>query len=355
MLSEYRVSSYCIGEDAPRGTSEIMMRGLTIFLALCVACGFSYWAYVRITTSPGGEKERHHPTDNKRAQGRVAVPNNRGTEVVDGFRGDAHPFLHCPGQTEVKAFWVPPRSDDLDSTFPLPLCLLYRNVGAAVPVKTYSERDFVPFLPPEKVRTVGQLWALPPEQIAVFLKQFHPAVSTHLVSVGRRPGPDGAFAVLRGVSSSRLDIVFRIHAEFDLLPKSSTIPVRNSWYTPACFLGRLVVNRTAGTVEYFQIGVPTDKGTNIHVTSWTSDDLRFHITHRVDRMELTGGSPPGRAGVQWTDQITMTQARDKLAALFYKFKDIHFLPFDQALAAARKQRKPILAVVLLGALDDESC
>ena len=46
---------------------------------------------------------------------------------------------------------------------------------------------------------------------------------------------------------------------------------------------------------------------------------------------------------------------DQLAKVFYKFKDIDFVPFDQALAAARARQKPILALVALGALDDQSC
>ena len=122
---------------------------------------------------------------------------------------------------------------------------------------------------------MGQLWAFDPEKAAVFLKQFHPAVSVHSASVGRRPGPDGAFAVLQGVSASYLDIVFRVHAEFDLAPKSGNFPALYVWYSPACFLGRIVVNRGEGTVEYFQFGVPTDMALNIHGTVWTAPNKDY--------------------------------------------------------------------------------
>ncbi len=333
-----------------------MRRKLVVCLFLCLACAAGYWAYGRLTAPAQPDEAGPDVADGTapNLDGRVPVPNNRGPEVVDGFRGEVHPLLHRHAQTEVNAYWVPPNVDHLDPRAPIEVRELYRYVSAAIPTKSYSERDFSGFLPPENVTTVGQLWALDPERAAVFLKQFHPAVSTHVASEGRRPGPDGAFAMLRGVSPSHLDIVFRVHAEFDLLPKPTEIPAFNAWYSPACFLGRLVVNRDEGTVEYVQFGVPTDKMTNVHV-SWRGIGIRAHNTQRVNRMELIGGSLEGLDGVRWTDQIEMAQAHDKLTALFYKFKEINFLPFDQALAAARAEKKPIFAVVLLGALDDQSC
>jgi hypothetical protein len=72
-------------------------------------------------------------------------------------------------------------------------------------------------------------------------------------------------------------------------------------------------------------------------------------------MELVGGNFQAVEAIRWTEQIETAQALDRLGALFYKFKDIHWVPFEQALAAAKVQKKPIFAVVLWGALDDQSC
>lgn len=336
---------------------------LVSLLFLASACGAGYWAYVQFSApavnpiAPCLDLHSQDPADAELSF-RSPVPNNRGPEVVDGFRGESHPFLHREAQTEVTAYWVPPKVDRLDPDIPLEVSRLYREVKVSSPTRSYSEQDFTPFLPPGKVKNVGQLWSIDPQKFAAFLTQFHPAVSTNSASVGRRPGPDGAFAMLRGVSDSHVDIVFRVHAEFDLLPKPSNLPIRRAWYSPACFLGRLVVNRQAGTVEYFQLGVPIEKATNVHTTMWIIDGLNgghFHNMHRVDRMELIGGKLQGLDEIRWAGQIDMGQAHDKLAKVFYKFKEIDFLPFEKTLAASREQKKPIFAVVLLGALDDQGC
>ncbi len=122
-----------------------------------------------------------------------------------------------------------------------------------------------------------------------------------------------------------------------------------------------MVNRDRGAVEYFQMGVPTDVLQNIHCTVWVGlkdtahshDAIHQHL--RADRMELVGGSLQGLDGVHWAEQIEARQAFDKLAKVFYKFMDIDFVPFHDVLATARTQNKPILAVIALGAVCDQSC
>ena len=357
--------------NIPERTDTIVQRKILISLLLVAVCGgIFYGTYER----PRGKSVRDKSVRAVRVEQaelelsqRVPVPNNRSADVLDGYRGEIHPLLFRHAEMEVKASWdaASVKMSDLLSSRPAQLDEVRRllvEVRAAVPTKSYSERDFSGFLPPDNVKAAGQIWDLDPERVAVFLKQFHPAVSAHSASVGRRPGPDGAFAVLRGVSSSYLDIAFRAHAEFDLAPKADDFPALYVWYTPAYFLGRIVVNRSAGTVKYFQLSVPTDEVMNIHSTVWvglndhpphTHDALHQHL--RADRMELVGGSLQGLDGVHWEDQIETSQALDKLAKVFYKFKEIDFVPFPKALATARAQHKPIFAVVALGALDDQGC
>lgn len=285
------------------------------------------------------------------ADGRVPVPTNRGPEVMDGFSGALHPHLRRHAKLEVTACWQCEHDEHVLVSVPHEVRQLFQNLSVAIPTKSYTARDFSALLPPAKLTTVGQPWALDPNKVAVFLKQFHPAPSMRTASAGKRPGPDGAFAVLRAVSPSHLDIVFRIHAQFDLLPKPSTLPVLEASYTPACFLGRLVLNRSAGTVEYFQLGVPTDSSFNVHITVSDYDHDFIH----VDRMELAGGNLHGIDGVRWEDQIDTLQTHDQLAKVFYKFKEINWVPFQRTQETARAQKKPIFAVVLWGALDDQSC
>ena len=331
-----------------------MRQKLLVGLIIGLACAAGYWGYWQVTAPNGRKQAGLQPAGDGMpscpatgADCRLPVPINRGPEVVDGFHGDIHPLLHAHAPMEVKAYWVHPADADyLDPTAPPEMQHLYKDASPAVPTRSYSERDFSPLLPPENVKTAGQVWALDPDKAAVFLKQFHPSVSTHVASAGRRPGPDGAFAVLRAVSPSRLEIVFRVHAEFDLASTPTDLPLLHAWYSPACFLGQVVVNRDTGTVEYFRLGVPTDRKTNVHATLWTTFGIRAHNTSRVEHMELVGGSLEGLEGVRWADEIETASAHDKLAAVFYKFLEIDFMPFGRTLAAG-EQQKPILAVVVL--------
>jgi hypothetical protein len=200
------------------------------------------------------------------------------------------------------------------------------------------------------------MWALDQEKVADFLKQFHPAPSMHLVAKGRRAGPDGAFGVLRAVSPTHLDIVFRVHAEFDVVPDHEIWNsfVSEAWYSPSCFLGRLVIDRKAGKVEYFSLGLPTDNVFNVHLTA-AHNDHAAHGWMRVASMELIGGNVGSIEKLRWQDQIETADALDRLAKVFYKFKEIDWLPFERVQEAARAQKKPIFVVVAQGALDNQTC
>src|SRR6185312_6572343 len=107
----------------PREKPEIMRRNFFAFLVLCLACGVGYWTYALIPSSVERQETGCcHAEDTALGlpndmgpDSRVPVPNNRGPEVVDGFRGEVHPLLHRHAQTEVKAYWVPPDSMDCPS------------------------------------------------------------------------------------------------------------------------------------------------------------------------------------------------------------------------------------------------
>ncbi len=289
----------------------------------------------------------------------IPVALNRRPEVVDGFRGDVHPLLFGPTRLEVTAQWTPVGTgrDGLEQGVDAMVYSWFTDLKPAKVRQTYTERDFSAFLPPV-VGEVAQLWALDSEKVAAILKQFHPHPSMHLVAPGRRAGPDGAFAILRAVSPSHFDILFRIHAEFYLTPDDwpTGVPPTGAWYTPAYFSGRVLVNKPQGTVDHFRLELATEKALNVHLTVDASDrdfTAQWHDVVRVERMELTGGN--GNENIPWTKSLTSADAQGRLAQVFYKSLEINFVPLDQALALARSRGRPIFAIVSWGSFEDQSC
>jgi hypothetical protein len=212
---------------------------------------------------------------------------------------------------------------------------------------------------PESGTKVGQLWALDSEKVKTFLAQFHPNPSLHLVATGRRAGPDGAFAILRAASPTHVDIAFRVHAEFSITPKvAGPLQAVRAWFTPAYFDGRILVNKTAGTVEHFQLALPTEKALNVFLTvdpSHLGIPRLGHDIVRVERMELSGGDRRLADNIKWAESLSPTEAGRRLARVFYKFEEIDWAPPDQALARARAKNRPIFAIVSWGAIEDQSC
>lgn len=282
---------------------------------------------------------------------------NPEIDVPDGFRGEVHPLLHGTTALEVTAHWTPIGTglDRLDQSVPPVVYRLFQDLTVASERRTCTEREFSAFLP-DRVESVGQIWSLDPEGVIRILRQFHDKPSLELVATGRRGGPNGAFAVLRARNSSYLDIAFRIHAEFDLTPDvwRSPVPLSGAWYTPGSLEGRLIVNLQTGTADYFLLELPPDKSLNVHLTVAHPLGDNHDIVH-VDRMDLSGGDPRLPEEIAWTEQMTITQARDALKRVFYRFENIDWVPVQQALAVARERQKPIVAMVMWGALDDQSC
>ena len=293
---------------------------------------------------------------------RVPVALNRGPEILDGFRADVHPALSRKGRLEVAARWEFERDQGDDPAFlrlaPPAARAMFLTLGVATPTKTYTGRDLSRFLPAKELGPVGQMWELDPDKLAEMLKQFYPAVSMRLVAKGRRAGPDGAFGILRAVSATHYDILFRVHAEFDVLPDylKTGSPPPEAWYSPGYFVGRMVIDRGAKKVAYFRLGLPPEDVYNVHVSVASgSAGSEYHGWMRVDRMELTAGDESAGDRISWTNQLEKGEALDRLAKVFYKFKEIDWLPFDRTRATALARKKPVFVVVALGALDNQTC
>jgi hypothetical protein len=287
----------------------------------------------------------------------VPVALNRGPEISEGFRGEVHALLFGKTRLEVTADWTPVSKgrDQLHSHLNALVYSWFTELRPARPRQTYSERDFSAFLP-RSVEKVGQIWELDGGKIAEILKQFHPRPSMHLVATGRRAGPDGTFAILRAMSPDYLDIAFRIHAEFYLTPPDLPPGLVDAWYTPAFFSGSVVVNQRTGTVDYFRLALATDKALNVHLTvSSLRSGTEPHDIVRVERMELAGGDRSLEEKIPWVTALTFAEAEKRLAKIFYKSLEIDWMPVDRALVEARRQGRPIFALVSWGATDDQSC
>ncbi len=334
---------------------------VTLALLAVAVCGCGQQAGRAIKTS-----------DKQRQVQYEGVSVNRDVAVPDGFRGDVHPLLHGKTRLEVTAHWTPTLEESKRSgiklglvdtaslpeySIPQDLVELLTESTPAGEHATYSARDLSVFLPQE-VTGVGQMWAIDPDRAALFLKQFHPNTSTtfdrYLQPYGRRPGPAGAFGILRAASPGYLDVLFRVHAEFVLAEGVAL-------YTPACLLGRLLVDREAGIVDYFQMRVPTDRAVNLDITLTFPhpDRPRKEVTNivfeHVDPMELVGGDAERLEHIDWQDALDLDDAHDRLKSAFYKFMDIEWVPTERAVEIAQELDKPIITVVLTSPLDDQSC
>lgn len=333
-----------------------------VLVAVVTAALVASWPYLVSSVLPEQAPSSQGSAELDDSTAAAVVPTNRSPEVQDGFSGDVHPLLQGTTNLEVTARWhwtppdaPPPNRRKVAAEMPPRLRKLCSELTVARASQDYGARDFSGFMP-KQVEAVGQLWTLDEGKIIAFLKQFHPKASLHLLPKGTRAGPDGAFAILRALSPAYLDIVFRIHAEFDVTPEKldRRLPVA-VWYTPASFFGRMIVNRAKGNVVYFQLGIPAGRTLNVHLTVFVAPQGDHHDIIRVEQMELIGGDKKLPEQIRWTEALELAQAQDRLAHQFYKFKEINWVPLEQALAIARDRKKPILAVVTWGALDDQSC
>ena len=210
------------------------------------------------------------------------------------------------------------------------------------PLKNYSTTDFQVFLPPSTAN-VGDVWELDPKGILPFLCQFHPGATTEItVSSHRTPKSDGAKACLRAISPNYAEIVLRVHAQFMLDAPGVRL-------LPALFAGRLVLDRKEGGVVEFSLSLPS-RNSNVDVNAFRAADMAF-----IPRMELSTLASGSIHDIAWETNITQEEARKKLATAFYKFAKIEWTPIEETVELAKVTNRSIHALVLFGALDDESC
>ncbi|CAL1527149.1 unnamed protein product [Lymnaea stagnalis] len=189
--------------------------------------------------------------------------------------------------------------------------------------------------------------------------------------------PQGAVGCVRAVSKDYVEVMFRLHVEFQL----NEPPRLPFWFTPAQFTGRLLMSRNLTKVLHFHLYVPNDRRLNVDM-EWLIDkndpevmevDIGYmpHMElisagHSKPHdevayesinfpVELRGMANSSSVKIQWEVEITENDAMEALAVKFYPFKKVKYYNLSDAFNVATAEKKLVHSLVLWGALDDQSC
>lgn len=261
--------------------------------------------------------------------------------------------------------------------------------------KNFAAKHFSAFLPSadQKLKPGTTWWIIPsslnerinhlssaryyPPELATQYHSIHALLSMLHIHpfLHSRFGPQGTVAVIRGISINLLDIVFRMHAEFQL-NKPPNYPF---WFTPSQFKGRILINRNSSSVFYFNMEVPSDRKLNVDMewlngpqeTDGMEVDLGF-----IPQLQLISTGPSIKlnninsneifihgpsdyeasiSNTEWSEEIDMEDALKIIEQTMYPFKQITYYNFTEAYIRAKNENKLIHAILLWGALDDQSC
>ncbi|KAJ7989216.1 hypothetical protein DPEC_G00317200 [Dallia pectoralis] len=268
----------------------------------------------------------------------------------------------------------------------------------SVPSMSFSASQFRAFLPPKNKMAVGDTWWVIPSELNIFSgylpnNRYHPPaprgkevlINSLLSMFHPRPfiksrfAPQGTVACVRAVSDFYVDVVFRIHAEFQL----NEAPDFPFWFTPGQFTGNIVLSWDSSHVRHFSLYVPNDRTLNVDM-EWLygaseSSNMEVDIGY-LPQMELQASSPSTPSFIQdeegniidsrgggsgpvqfvfedilWTSEISREDTARRLEVTFYPFKKVQYLPFTEAFERAQAEGKLVHSILLWGALDDQSC
>ena len=218
------------------------------------------------------------------------------------------------------------------------------NLRIAEPEKEYTTSTFQSFLPNESI-SVGDVWQIDEEGVMELLRQIHPHPNLKMsIDAG---DSSGLWACLRAYNDEFADIQFRLHAEFIF---------NDGRFTPSLFTGNLIIDRIQQKVNYFKMYVP--EGTVNFDVAWRKyPDKPYSIIDSgfCSQMELHSGSLNILKSTEFTESISQDEANKKLMRCFYKFEEINWVSFDEAVESATTRQKPIHVISIDGPLKDESC
>ncbi len=224
------------------------------------------------------------------------------------------------------------------------------SLRVAEPEKQHPVSIFCDFLPKEAV-SVGTPWEIEHAGALELLKQLHPRPSLDMRAdlQYRKDESQGLWACLRAYDDEFADVVFRIHAQFDL---------KDGWFTPSQFTGHLVIDRIKRSVAFFRMSVP--EGTINFDVKWKAPEGFETETWITDsgfcpQMELRAGIENAVQNTKFVESITQEEVEHKLILCFYKSQQINWVSLEEALEMAPAQQKPIHAISIDGPLADESC
>ncbi len=218
------------------------------------------------------------------------------------------------------------------------------NFRIAAPEKEYTVSTFQSFLPNESV-SVADVWKIDEAGVMELLRQIHPNPNLKMsIDAG---DSSGLWGCLRAYNDKFADIQFRLHAEFMF---------DDGRFTPSLFTGNLIIDRVHQKVNYFKMYVP--EGTVNFDVAWRKyPDKPYSIIDSgfCSQMELQSDHPNILKDIEFTESISQDEANKKLMRCFYKFEEINWVSFDEAIESAVTQQKPIHVISIDGPLKDESC
>lgn len=218
------------------------------------------------------------------------------------------------------------------------------NLRIAEPEKEYTASIFQSFLPNESI-SVGDVWQIDEAGVMELLQQIHPNPNLKMsIDAG---DSSGLWACLRAYNDKLADIQFRLHAEFMF---------DDGRFTPSLFTGYLIIDRIQRKVAYFKMYVPEDT-VNFDVAWRKYPDKPYSIIDSgfCSQMELHSDNPNILKDIEFTESISQDEINKKLMRCFYKFEEINWVSFDEAIESAVTQQKPIHVISIDGPLKDESC
>lgn len=276
--------------------------------------------------------------------------------------------------------------------------------SASASMATFPVNRFVAFLPyGTQSPNLGQPWFIVESRIdkmgpgLTSDRYYPPLIKGRLAIIYRllamfhpRPflltrfGPQGTVACIRAENKDYLDIIFRIHAEFQL----NEPPLLPFWFTPGQFLGNIVIQKDGSHVRSFHLAVPNNRSLNVDmewlIPEGANDEDRAEGDKEsrdqggnmevdigfLPQMELKSRLPSALLNeqqpdevntesesddIKWETEISFEDAYKALEEKLYGFKKVPYLQFSDAMNQAKAENKLVHHILLWGALDDQSC
>ncbi|TWW72017.1 Selenoprotein N [Takifugu flavidus] len=233
----------------------------------------------------------------------------------------------------------------------------------AVPSASFSARQFRVFLPPKNKLEVGNTWWLIPSELNIFTgylpnNRYHPPspkgkevlIHSLLSMFHPRPfiksrfAPQGTVACIRASNDFYYDIVFRIHAEFQL----NEVPNFPFWFTPGQFTGNIVLSKDASHVRQFRLYVPNNRSLNVDM-EWLygaseSSNMEVDIGY-LPQLELLSLGP-STPTVITDEEGNVIDSKDSGEPIQFVFEDIHWTSEISHQEAAQRSGRTLRETVL---------